>query len=139
MSTNPYLDDTISLIEGETYYVAFININSGESTRTSVTVSLSGCPDIIIPDIFTPNGDGINDVFIIPDLNILYPNYNIEIYNRYGNIVYKGNSNTEPFDGTSNDKYFINNDILPTGVYFYIINFNKDDKQAVQGLSLIHI
>jgi gliding motility-associated-like protein len=67
------------------------------------------------------------------NIGVLYPNYSIEIYNRYGNVVHKGNINTSDFDGKSNQNSFITNDVLPVGVYFYIIEFNNNAKKPIQG------
>ncbi|MNE60555.1 hypothetical protein D3C80_1557060 [compost metagenome] len=87
----------------------------------------------MIPDGFSPNGDGVNDTFRIPNIEFLFPNYTIEIFNRYGNLMYKGNRNTPNWDGTSNQSGANINGIAPNGVYFYIVNFNKDGKSPKQG------
>ena len=90
-----------------------------------------------IPDVFTPNGDGYNDTFVIPAL-ANYPNFKLTIYNRYGNIVYKyankGRVNPIWWDGHSTGRMTINkNKIVPVGTYFYIIDFNDDTKKPLQG------
>jgi gliding motility-associated-like protein len=95
---------------------------------------LTGCSEIFIPDGFSPNNDGLNDEFYIKNIEDLYPNFELEIYNRYGNIVYKGNINTPRFNGKANQSTFIGKDILPTGVYFYIVYFNdSENTKPVQG------
>ena len=81
-----------------------------------VIADLTGCPDIIIPDGFSPNNDGINDTFVINNLPELYPNFKLEIYNRYGNLVYQGNINTPNWDGTTNvGGLNLGNNLLPVG------------------------
>ncbi|WP_370030446.1 gliding motility-associated C-terminal domain-containing protein [Flavobacterium sp. 28YEA47A] len=101
-----------------------------------VTVSLSHCGEdeyeLMIPDGFSPNGDGINDTFNIPNIEFLFPDFTLEIYNRYGNVMYKGNRNTPDWDGRSNQSTIIDG-VAPNGVYFYIVNFNKGKKPAKQG------
>ncbi|WP_396156904.1 gliding motility-associated C-terminal domain-containing protein [Flavobacterium sp.] len=121
------------LINGTTYFGAVVSANGCESQRLPVTVDLTIC-DVIIPDGFSPNNDGINDTFEIPNLALLYPNFKLEIYNRYGNIVYKGNRNLPNWDGTTDVGGFnLGDKILSTGVYFYILDFNDGIKKAIQG------
>jgi len=84
-------NSTDLLIDGQTYYATFTPINSCESyIRLDVKVDLSKCSDVVIPDGFSPNNDGINDEFVIKNLRDDYPNFTLEIYNRYGNVLYKG-------------------------------------------------
>ena len=56
----------------------------------------------------------------------------LEIYNRYGNILYKGDINTPNWNGYSNKGSF-GSSKLPTGVYFYVLIFNDGDKKPIQG------
>ncbi|MCF6133026.1 gliding motility-associated C-terminal domain-containing protein, partial [Flavobacterium wongokense] len=121
------------LVNGTTYYGAVVSANGCESVRLPVTVDLTVC-DIIIPDGFSPNNDGINDTFEIPNLAIQYPNFKIEIFNRYGNLVYKGNINVPNWDGTTTvGGINLGDKLLPTGVYFYILDFRDGIKKAIQG------
>ncbi|MBU3011659.1 gliding motility-associated C-terminal domain-containing protein [Polaribacter vadi] len=90
-----------------------------------------------IPNTFTPNGDGTNDVFEIPAL-LNYPNFKIEIFNRWGNKVhdYSNNGNVNPlwWDGYSDGRLTLNSDKpLPIATYYYIIYFNDDVKEPIQG------
>ena len=126
--------NTTTLVHGETYYAQFTDgIPCASQIRLTVTVDLSNCDGIVIPDAFSPNNDGQNDIFTIANIDIIYPNHTIEIYNRYGNLVYRGNSSTPDFNGKSNQEQFMSEDVLPTGVYFYIVAFNKGDEKPVQG------
>lgn len=123
-ATTPLSLDT-GLIDGEDYFVAAIDINGCESERTQITVTVlpfndSNCNDCI-PDGVSNNGDGENDNLDLCGLPETYPNFEIQIFNRYGTVVYKGNRNTELFNGTSNVGAGIGNN-LPSGVYFYIFD-----------------
>ena len=123
------------LVSGSTYYAALTAASGCEgSVRLEVTVDLTVCDDIVIPDGYSPNNDGINDTFEIENLAVLYPNFKLEIYNRYGNLIYTGNRNTPNWDGTTSvGGLNLGNNLLPTGVYFYILNFNDGARKAVQG------
>jgi gliding motility-associated-like protein len=101
----------------------------GTYTVTLIATSPQGCTDTIrktivilpegstmfVPNIFTPNSDGFNDVFAPVFQN--YTNIKIQIFNRWGNKVYEGNDKWQP---TQN---------MPDGVYTYIITaINRENK-----------
>ena len=87
---------------------------------------------MVFPDGFSPNGDGVNDRYEVENLAFLHPDFVMEIFNRYGNVVYKGNASTQLFDGTSNQSRLVTKGDLPVGVYFYVIEFN-DGTKSKQG------
>jgi len=68
-----------------------------------------------IPNVFTPNGDGTNDKWQIKNL-AAYAECVVDIYNRYGQLVYHSVGYTNEWDGTSKGNQ------LPAGTYYYIIN-----------------
>lgn len=70
---------------------------------------------VYIPTAFTPNADGNNDLWELRGLEV-YPNPEVQIFNRWGNIVFYSKGNYTPFDGTDSNKY------LPDGMYIYKIN-----------------
>ena len=74
---------------------------------------------IFIPQGFSPNGDMTNETFNIINLD-LFSNHTLEIFNRYGTIVYKGNANTPKWDGT------YKGDLVTVGTYFYGIKLNNN-------------
>jgi mucin-2 len=129
-----YSSDTL-LINGVTYYATFRNASGCESNpRLAITVDLSFCNELLIPDGFSPNDDSVNDEFVIKNLTLKYPNFKLEIYNRYGNGVYFGNASTPNWKGTTNQNGVkIGNEKLPVGVYFYILDYNDGQKEPKQG------
>lgn len=129
---------TALLTDKTTYYgFDFSTLtNCISANHIKVSVSLYDCNiteyAFFIPDGFSPNGDGVNDTFVITDIDYLYPDYKLEILNRYGNIMFKGNRNTATWDGRSSQAIG-GEGIAPNGVYFYVIHFNKDNKPPKQG------
>jgi len=122
------------LVNATTYYAVIVDPNTGceSSVRLDVTPDLSVCGKLVLPDGFSPNGDGVNETFNIDNLDVIYPNFVMEIYNRYGNLIYKGNASTPHFNGKSNVSGATEKD-LPVGVYFYIFNFNDGENKPEQG------
>jgi gliding motility-associated-like protein len=122
------------LVDGTTYYATLVTVSGCESAvRLAVTVDLAGCNTLVFPDGFSPNGDGINDEFVITNLATMYPNFKLEIYNRYGNLVYRGDINTPNWGGTTTEAGLnLGNNLLPTGVYFYIVYFNDGTRSPKQ-------
>lgn len=129
------IPQTQTLVHNTTYYAALNNGLGCESpVRLEVTVDLDHCDEILIPDGFSPNGDGINDEFVIVNLPELYPNFKLEIYNRYGNLLYKGDASTPNWNGTANQNGLkLGDGTLPVGVYFYILEFNDGSRKPQQG------
>ena len=129
------LTDTTLLTNQTTYYVALYDEITGceSSVRLQVNPDLTSCGKLVLPDGFSPNGDGTNDTFDYNNLDILYPNFTMEIYNRYGTAVYKGNVSTPRFNGKSNQSGSLGKGDLPVGVYFYIFNFNDGVNKSEQG------
>ncbi|HLA56925.1 MAG TPA: gliding motility-associated C-terminal domain-containing protein [Flavobacterium sp.] len=135
---NP-LPDSNLLQQGVTYYGFGASNTSGclSDQALAVTVTLTDCDettyDFFIPDGFSPNGDSVNDVFQIPEIQFLYPDYTLEIYNRYGNLMFKGNINSPAWDGKNSQSENTIDGIASNGIYFYVVNFNKDKRPPRQG------
>lgn len=84
----------------------------------SDSLSVKILRDIYPPNVFTPNGDGVHDVWDIANL-AYYSKATIQVYNRYGQKVYNSWGYNKPWDGTMNGKP------LPAGTYYYIINMGQ--------------
>ena len=78
-----------------------------------------------VPNAFSPNGDGINDNWVIKYLES-YPGATIDVYNRYGQPVFKSTGYDKPWNGQYNGSP------LPIGTYYYIIN-PKNGRKIITG------
>lgn len=127
------LTDDIALVADTIYYAENYNAITGcsSASRLPVTVDLSNCDpdnyDFFIPDGFSPNADGRNDTFFIPNIETIFPNFTLEILNRYGTTLFKGDMSKPDWDGSNGSS------TAPNGVYFYIINYNKGNSEPIQG------
>ncbi len=111
-----------------TYYISKVSGQcESERTQAQITISLSA---IDIPNAFTPNGDGKNDYWKINNAQN-YPQAIVQIFTRYGQKVFESKGYSVPFDGTYNGT------ILPSGVYYYILNLGKSCNLLSGSLSII--
>ncbi|MXO07497.1 gliding motility-associated C-terminal domain-containing protein, partial [Flavobacterium sp. HBTb2-11-1] len=103
----------------------------GNQASFTQKINVSCLPNIY--NALSPNGDGINDTFVIDGIDC-FPDNTVTIYNRYGVKIYekKGYDNvTNPFEGFSDGRAtVIRGDKLPTGTYFYTLEYNDNGKQV---------
>lgn len=113
-------------------YSLIITANNCNSLPSNINVLINDCPklDFFIPEAFSPNGDGINDVFFIRGLN-KYSKSSIEIYNRWGEIIFSANPYLNNWNGTSTLGLKIGN-TLPVSTYFYLLNLG-DNSPIIKG------
>jgi gliding motility-associated-like protein len=78
------------------------------------TIKITVLPPPVIPNVFSPNGDGTNDKWNIKALE-KYPNCVVQIFTRYGQKIFHSNGYNTPWDGTHNGKE------MPVGTYYYVI------------------
>ena len=119
------------LVDGETYYAVEIEDNGCSSINPlEVTVTLESCSqyDVEIYDGFSPSGNGINDTFKLGNLRDLYPNFKVEFYNRWGSKVYTATASKPDWNGYLNG----DGELVPAGVYYFVIYFNKDNRKPMQ-------
>lgn len=79
-----------------------------------------------IPNAFSPNGDGINDSWAIKSPEA-FDGSTIEIYNRYGQIVFRSRGYSNQWNGTYNGKP------VPSGTYYYVIDLKSDNEPNITG------
>ncbi len=124
------------LEDGVTYFVAGVDDNECESIRVPYTAEILPLEDtncqLEITSGISDNGDGTNDELDLGVLPDVFPDFDIQIFNRYGTIVYRGNRNTPLFNGSSNTGSALG-DQLPTGVYFYIFYPNDNNSSPIDG------
>ncbi len=125
--------DTAILLNGSTYYAISISDNQCGSKILAITVYVDKCKvDVVIPNGFSPNGDGINDYFVIQGIEY-FPDNNLLIINRWGNKVYEAAPYKNNWDGTNHYGLTIRDNNLPEGTYFYIFKYkNKEGKMIVK-------
>ena len=80
----------------------FIRIeNDNCYTTTSFILTTKNCPPVVY-NYISANGDNVNPVFFVEGLRDVFLNFEIEIYNRWGQLVWTGNNSTPDWDGLSN-------------------------------------
>ena len=115
-----------------TYYVT-ANDSDCEGLPASVTITFEEC-NIIIPTAFTPDNDMVNDIWELENIDNIYPNNKVFIYNRWGNQIFeseKGAYSQRPWDGR------FNGNALPVASYYYIVVFN--DGVTDQSIGIVSI
>ncbi|MCB0706023.1 MAG: gliding motility-associated C-terminal domain-containing protein [Saprospiraceae bacterium] len=87
----------------------------------------------VVPSIITPNGDGVNDDFVVPCLaeSNAFPNSEVSIFNQWGDEVFRAS----PYLNNWNGMY--NGEPVPVGTYFYVLNFG-DGSQIKTGFLVVH-
>lgn len=92
--------------------------------------SLSNVFGVRIPQFISPNNDGMNDILSIDNIQF-YPDNKLQVFNRYGNIVYEKEGYNNDWDGTVNEKASVvfnyTNGNLPAGTYFYILDLGIEE------------
>lgn len=92
------------------------------NNEDSASVEISNC--LQIPEGISPNGDGKNDILVIPCIED-FPENTIKIYNRYGTQIYQGNNYANTWDGKANMGFPNSSKLLPVGTYFYVLEINE--------------
>lgn len=92
---------------------------------------IENCPPVI-PEGFSPNNDTYNDWFNIQGLYEIFTEHQLQIYNRYGDIIFEGN-NAKSWDGTVNRGLNNHGSIVPVGTYYYILNLNDPNYRPIAG------
>jgi gliding motility-associated-like protein len=124
-----YLDDPNSLAPNATpdqnITYKLTATTAGGCFVVNDEVSIRIKEKISIPNTFTPNGDNINDLWLISGLDT-YDNSVLTVFNRFGQKVFNSIGYAKPWDG------MVNNKRLPLGTYYYIIDL-KDGRRPLSG------
>lgn len=111
MDNNHLLTPTVSPSDDITYE---LTATSSDACKATADVNVKVLKLIKVPNAFSPNGDGVYDTWRIVSLAD-YPGCEVEVYNRYGQVVYHSIGYDRPWDGT------LNGALLPVGTYYWII------------------
>ena len=88
--------------------------------------------DFEIPQAFTPDGDGVNDMFVITGIE-QFPTNELIIYNRWGNIVYQATDYQNNWDGISISNFNFAGEALPSGTYYYLFDTKTEEYKTLKG------
>ena len=135
------------------YYITALDRSGNESDPSDIFCR-DNCPNYELPNVFTPNADGKNDMFtpFYSDGSIVgfdfmrcprfVLNVSLKVLNREGDVVYLYDSSDYPEKGTliKWDGRDLNGNFLPSGVYYYFANLDcKDEKNKLESISLLNI
>lgn len=101
------------------------------TTADTVTYVLNDCLSVDVPDAFSPNDDGWNDAFEIPNIDS-YPNNNIKIFNRWGALVYEAAPYQNQWRGRSQHPATLGEE-LPVGTYYFILDLGEEGRKPITG------
>ena len=126
-SPNPWIGLNGPLPARDDPYVFVLTVYNefGCTDKDTVLVYIYETTDLIIPNVITPNGDGVNDAWVVTYLDNL-DNYVLSIYARGGTLVLKTSSYNNDWYGTN-----VDGDDLPEGTYWYTIR--SDDELVFKG------
>jgi len=120
---------TYQVTEPKSVSLTVTDINGCQATHKIKVVDQ--CPNILIPNTFTPNGDGINDTWVIEglenDQTVL-----IRVFNRYGTQVYQSKGYGNAWNGYCGGKK------LPSGVYYYILTAKNGTQKFSGSLTILY-
>jgi gliding motility-associated-like protein len=96
-----------------------------------VLVEVECIEPLMIPNGFSPNGDGIADTWVIQGLQN-YPDASVLIFNRWGNQVYSADPYMNDWNGVSTNALTIG-EVLPAGTYWYLVDLGVDGEEVRSG------
>ncbi|MFA8449255.1 MAG: gliding motility-associated C-terminal domain-containing protein [Bacteroidales bacterium] len=126
-----YVHDNISDVIGCYYILATDSVGNTSKKQNPICIGYEVCPIYKLPNYFTPNGDGINDVFYPIDYDKNNPKATVEsidmkIFNRWGRILFETKNPEIAWTGKDQD----NNQDLAEGVYYYTCKVNLKTLQG---------
>ncbi|MGZ4117766.1 MAG: T9SS type B sorting domain-containing protein [Bacteroidia bacterium] len=119
---NPTATPTVTTI----YVLTVIDINGCPNSDAVVVTVSQLIFNGVVSNLFTPNGDGINDTWYVEGIQN-FPDNEVFVYNIYGNEVYTKKAYSNDWGGTYNGAE------LPDGTYYYVIRFDKTPDKIVKG------
>lgn len=128
-----FADGTIDSVQNPVHafadtgtYPVMLVVTNTEGCTDTIIIEMIVITEIVVPNVFTPNGDGFNDNFVVQYLAELYPNSKLYIYNRWGRRVYKSENYQNDWDGEK----------LAEGTYFYTL-FVSDGTEKKGTITLL--
>ncbi|MBS1600856.1 MAG: gliding motility-associated C-terminal domain-containing protein [Bacteroidetes bacterium] len=121
--SDPTIENPVASPKVTTVYkLDVIDDHQCESNGKIQITVLDAPSKIQVPNAFSPNGDGINDTWVITNLSA-YPGATVDVFNRYGQLVFHSENNSKAWDGTFNGQS------LPLATYYYVIDLKNNEKK----------
>lgn len=117
------IDQTIKGLYKGINHFTILNQQDCILDEIDVDITQDKCEPVIFPNTFTPNGDGINDIFR-PNQESNPLNFKLVIYNRWGNQLFQSQSIYNGWDGTAKGNQ------VPFGVYYWMATYNMPDGKS---------
>lgn len=132
-ASNVALSDSsaITNLRSGTYHMIITDENGCSYSLKNVRIPDNSNACIHIPNVFTPNDDGINDTWELSHID-MYPDAKIFVFNRWGQKMYSGDGTSEYWDG-----YFKGHKV-PAGTYSYIVNLGEGLETYTGSLSVLY-
>jgi gliding motility-associated-like protein len=124
--TNP-ITNISNYVANTTPKEIFVRIDNDHCFAiTSFLLKTKNCPPTIY-NYVSANGDGVNETFFIAGLRNIFVNFELEIYNRWGRLIWTGNNQSPDWDGFATKGFRFDDKIETKGTYYYILNLNDND------------
>ncbi|MBI3239203.1 MAG: gliding motility-associated C-terminal domain-containing protein, partial [Flavobacteriia bacterium] len=123
-------DPTAAPVVTTTYLLTGTDVN-GCMAVDSLTITVEADMNLMIANTVTPNDDHKNDTWIVDNIEF-YPNTEVSIMNREGEIVYESTSYDNSWGGTYKGK------LLPDATYYYVLKFADSDKVYKGAVTILH-
>ena len=131
LGTNSSDSSVFASLRPSVYSVFVTDANGCNSRVYDIVVPESKIDCLRIPNVFTPNGDGVNDEWIIENIE-LFPEAHIYIYNRWGQLLYHGRGDSERWDGCYRGRF------VPSGVYLYIVSLESVEEKYEGSVTVLY-
>jgi gliding motility-associated-like protein len=128
MKVQYFVKDEVNCRQIDSFAYRICNQDGCDTAMIKVYIR---CPKVVVYTGFSPNEDNENDVFTVTDID-LYPNNEVNVYNRWGNEVFFKRGYKNEWKGTWNGKE------LPDGTYYYVIKLNDDEHTVLSGYLQLH-
>ena len=127
LSVSNILNPSVIVKENVVYR---LEVEGENNCKAQAEIKINLLLDVVVPNAFSPNGDGINDVWQIRNIS-QYPYARMQVFDRYGKTVFEGNKSQYAWDGTYKGSP------LPVGVYYYLIDLKNNSPMLKGSVTLI--
>lgn len=104
---------------------------NGNTSQCNFNVHAACIRDIEVPEFFTPNNDGHNDMFVIKHLPQVFPTNKLRLFNRWGELIYEMDNYQNDWVGKANAGMMrMGSDYLPDGTYFYVLELQDAETKT---------